>query len=181
MIEIPIPSSVWLDLVESRKLHRLAVWRTRWVQDMEWHPSKLDDGILHDNRALLQGLVGEWALNLWWFGDEAPFWERSVSPMGDGGSDLADGTMVNVKTMHQRMEHASPLDFDLIFPQREIRRGTAHAFCVLTTDRSTARLMGWCRSWDWAGEAKHYGSRGEVNVHVPAWKLHPMDTLRACL
>lgn len=182
MIEIPVPHSVWLDLVTSRKLVSLQAWRSSWIESLEWHPARLDTGIAHHNRALLQGLVGEWALNFWWFdGDERPFWERSVPAQGDGGSDLASGELVNVKTMHQRVVDANPLEFHLLIPQREIRRGTFHVFCILSTDRSMARLMGWTRAWDWAGECFHLGKRGEINAHVSAWKLHPMDTLRACL
>lgn len=181
MIEIPVPASVWLDLVDSRKLFMLAAWRSKWVKSLDWHPARLDDGIVHDDRALLQGLVGEWALNLWWFDDERPFWERTVPAQGDGGSDLADGTMVNVRTTHQRHAEANPLEFHLMIPQQDIRKGTAHVLCLLSTDRTVARLMGWCRSWDWAHECKHYGKRGTISAHVPAWKLHPMDTLRACL
>ena len=186
MIEIPVPMSLWLDLVDHPSLQSLKAWRESHVRAADWHPAKLEHGIYHDHRKLLEGMVGEWALNYWWFDeDERPFWERAdrmaQDTQGDRGSDLADGSMVNVKTTRQVVEDANPLEFHLFIPQHEMKRGNIHVLCLLTSDRLTARLMGWTRSWDWAGAAMHYTKRGLICAHVPAWKLHPMDTLRACL
>jgi hypothetical protein len=175
---IDLPASLWLDIRQHAVVDNLLRWGLLRAREGWQAAAALPTGLPDYTHATVTGLVGEWAFSLWWYGDEQPFWEKADQLKPDGGSDLATGEPIDVKTTRQRNPDGDPLELHLMIPKREMREGQIHVFAVIASDAKTCRLMGWTRSMDHLGSAMHYSRSGAIQAHVPAWKLHSMHTLK---
>jgi hypothetical protein len=175
---VDLPSSLWLDIRDHPLVEHLERWGLLAAESGYRAAGALPTGLPAYTHQVVAGLVGEWAFSLWWYGDEQPFWDKADTRNPDGGSDLLTGEPIDVKTTKQVVAEADPLELHLMIPKREMREGQIHVFAVISTDAKTCRLMGWTRSMDHLGQAMHYSRSGVIQAHVPAWKLHPMHTLK---
>jgi len=175
---IDLPASLWVDVRNHPVVQNVMRWGLLNA-DLGWRSAAaLPTGLPEYTHSAVTGLVGEWAFSLWWYGDEQPFWDKVGELRPDGGSDLVSGELVDVKTTKQRNPEGDPLELHLMIPRREMREGQMHCLAVISSDAKTCRLMGWTRSMDHVGVAMHYSRSGALQANVPAWKLHPMHTLR---